>query len=608
MDVLQITHILEKKIDYHDQKYWKENNPEIPDSEYDKLIEKLKEIDPENPRLHKINSYYTDSDTIHHEVPMLSLAKVYSVEELLEWCASIARSENEIFRIEPKFDGWSASYKNRILATRGDGNYGENISSKITLINIVNKHGTQPLKGFNDDFIGEVILTKSNFQKYQQYLRRKTGDPYKTPRSALTGLLSSKEINSNFPSFLSLVDYESFYSTSTFKEMYSLDWKKLIEEYQNWDYPTDGLVIKLYDQEYSKSLGFTAHHPKGQIALKYGNPSGKTEIIGVNWFVGKNNTINPVALLKPVIIHGHEIKKANLHNAKNIIDIDIHIGDEVIVERCGEIIPDIVKVIPGKNRKEICIEKCPICGSDVIYMEPFLYCSNDDCDGSLSKKFTDSCKRLGIENIGQGTINKLIKIGIKDLYDLLTAKQNDFLCLDGFAETSAFNLYNEIYKVRSSEIDDWAFLSSLNINGIGKSISQSIMSVTTLQNLRQMEPEEIIKIPMIGSERSDELYIELDSMSEYIDSLLSILKIKQTFGQIKNSKGSICFTGKMDKPRSYYEDLATKNGYTPSDRVGSDLTYLVCQDVSSTKGKMTKARKLGIKIITIQEFLNLISK
>jgi DNA ligase (NAD+) len=140
----------------------------------------------------------------------------------------------------------------------------------------------------------------------------------------------------------------------------------------------------------------------------------------------------------------------------------IHIGDNVIIERCGEIIPDIVKVIPGKNRKPITIDMCPDCSSPVRYEEPFMYCTNKDCTGSLTKRLTDSCWRLGIENIGESTVSKLIEIGIQDIVDIIDVTESELLQLPGFGETSAKNLFNEIQKVINRPVEDWRILAALN--------------------------------------------------------------------------------------------------------------------------------------------------
>ena len=596
---------LENLIKYHDNLYWKQNNPSISDQEYDLLVQELKLLDPNNQLLQKLHSPINNSKKVEHDESMLSLDKVYSIEDLLIWAEKISRTQNELFSIEPKFDGWSGQYTNQILYTRGDDGLGQNISDKIPIIKIERNETLTSLKNHKNNERGEIIIKKSTFSEIQNKIKRKDGQLYKTERSILAGLLRTKETPIQFAEILTFVPYDSYSIAFTLSEMKSLNWSELINNIKNSDYPTDGLVIKLKDLEYSNSLGVTAHHPRGQIALKYGNPIGTSKLLNVEWFVGKNNTLNPVAIIEPCVIAGHTITKANLHNAQNIIDININIGDQIVVERCGEIIPQITKVIPGDNRKPILITNCPQCGSSIKFETPFLYCENPDCSGALSKKLTDTCWRLGIENIGQSTVNKLINIGIEDIIDILNITLQELYELDRFGIKSASNLYDEIQKVKNTPIEEWRILSSLNINGIGDTLSKELLSNRKLSDLRTMDLLDLEKLPMIGQIRAHDLYLGLDDNSQLLDTLYEILQVKTTTP--KNlTKGKVCFTGKMPNERSYYENLAESKGYTPTNSVTSDLKYLICQDITSTKGKMNKARSLGVQIIPLTDFLKLL--
>ena len=599
-------HQLENEIRFHDQLYWDESNPGISDEDYDKLIQELKLLDPNNSLISKVSSSSTYGQKVKHEEAMLSLDKVYSIEDLLLWAEKISRNNNELFSIQPKFDGWSGQYTNQTLYTRGDDGLGQNISDKLGIIRLELDSGNyKSLKGHLDDERGEIIMKKSTFEKCQSKIKRKDGQLYKTERSILAGLLRTKE-TPPIGEILTFVSYNLYGMPFSLDEMKKLDWKVLIDNIKNSDYPTDGLVIKLDDNIYSNSLGVTAHHPRGQIALKYGNPIGTSELIKVDWFVGKNNTLNPVGIIKPCIIAGHTITKVNLHNAQNIIDININIGDQVIIERCGEIIPHVTKVIPSENRVPISINNCPQCGSTIKFETPFLYCTNSDCGGALSKKLTDSCWRLGIENIGQATIDKMIDNGIENIIDILNITLQELFDLDRFGIKSATNLYDEIQKLKNNNIEEWRILSCLNLPGIGDSISKDLLSKFDLNTLRKMDLLDLEKVSMIGPVRAHELYLGLDDNSDIIDELLNILKVEHT--KIENHKGKICFTGKMPNERSYYEKLAEKCGFKAVNTVTSDLTYLVCQDISSTKGKMKKAQSLGVKILPLVEFIKLIGE
>ena len=597
---------LEDQIKYHDGLYWDKNDPQISDPEYDMLVEELRRLNPNSPVLNKVHSPSLNRRKYKHPKPMLSLSKAYSPQEVLDWAVKIARNDNEQFSLEPKLDGWSGRFHERILATRGDGEVGDNISDKIPLINVISSIYNGPLQECPNNMIGEIIFTKSSFQMNFKKIVRKDGRHYKTERSALAGLLSPKDTDLSLGKLLTFVSYDLFKSIKTLGELRTFDWSEFVKQVQSWDYPTDGLVIKLVDEEYSHSLGYTSHHPRGQIAMKYGNPSGETKLVGVEWAVGKNNTINPIAQLDPVIIAGHEITRANLHNAKRIMDLGLHIGDSVIIERCGEIIPDVVKVIPGNERKPIVVNQCPVCESKLVYNEPFLYCSNVDCGGSLMQRLAYSLDVLGVKNIGKSTVDKMIDIGCEDLYDILQLTERDMLQLDGFAETSARNAYNELQLVLNNPIEDFKVLASINIKGIGKSMSKKLLKKAPLDQLRKLSPEDLSSFPNIGEIRAWEIYDDLKAKSELLDKLLGLFNVIESFGQTAETRGKVCFTGKMPQKRTYYADIAEKAGFEVSNSVTSSLDYLVCQDPSSTKGKMQKARNLGVKVIHLNDFLNMV--
>ena len=586
-----------KEIEKHNYLYWVLNKPEISDESYDKLIETLRTIDMNHPLVNYIGTdELNNKSTILHPEPMLSLNKAYTTEELYGWALKVARDPEELFKIEPKFDGWAARFDGINLVTRGDGIEGELLNDKIPIIQVRSAHKLIPLSKWKDPIIGEIILTKSQFIKLNS--------KYKTPRSALSGILSSDNLIYNFPC-LELVMYDAFTSNLVvpLQGLKTFNFELSQQQLKNWDYPTDGLVIKLVDELYSKTLGNTSHHPRGQIALKPKNPSAMSKIKNIEWFVGKKNTLTPVAIIEPVYILGHSIQKASLHNYNELRRLDIHIGDTVLIERCGEIIPQIKKSFPGENRIEVIINGCPSCDGGVYQDGLFLYCDNPDCDGSLAKRLVDSCKRIGLEEIGPGIIDKLIDYGIENLIDIFELEKEDISQLPNFKEKSINNLYNEIQRVKNSSIEDWRILSSLNIPNIGKTISKKLLQNYTINELRAMMNFQLEEIELIGPKRAYDLYNGLisDKVLEYMLENFDIINSK-TLNKSKSI--SVCFTGKMPEVRSYYEKLAEQKGMIPTNTITKDLDLLVAADINDTRGKLTKARKLGIKIISLEEFLN----
>ena len=569
-------------IKYHNDLYWNQNNSEISDIEYDKLIEKLRKLSPNNKLLDEFT--INTSLKIKHKIPMLSLNKVYSIEKILEWCRKVARDKNEEFLIQLKLDGCGADYSNGILSTRGDGHVGENITNKLPIIKILSK---------NDNIRGEIVFTKSEFDKYKIL---KKNEKVKTSRNTCSGILHRNDIDTSFGKILTLVPFNFISKRVKLNELEKFtesNWKELIEVFQNSEFPADGIVFKLVDTGYSNSLGNTSHHPHGQMALKFTNPTEKSILREVIWQVGKRK-LTPVGKIDPVMIGGVLISNVNLHNYKYILDKDIHINDMLVIERSGDVIPNVQKVIYAtRDRKEIKLDYCPICNCPIDYRKPELYCTNGSCEGKLLISLYDSVIRLGIENLGKPTIKKLIDLGVCNIIDILKLTIDDIIKLEGFAEISSRNLYNEIQKIIKEGVYDWQILASLNIEGVGVRMSKILLTNKSFNQIQNMTVNEFESIEGIGYKIAIRIYQSIAEKRNYISNLLSTLKIKEK--KTKKSK-TICFTGKLKEKRSYYEAMARSCGYEIVKNVTKDLTVLICSDMNSNSSKIKKAKKLKIEI------------
>lgn len=589
---------LEKEILKHDKLYWELGTREISDPEYDNLVQELKSIEPDHYLVTRINTPRVSSKgKVKHKLPMMSLDKVYSVQELIDWAGKVKRHSKEMYLLEIKYDGWSIELNNNVMSTRGDGLEGDDISNKIIYIRDINGNELDP----NSYIHGETIMMKSTFKKFKNKITRKTGEEYKTERTILQGLLGRDEINPEAIGILTLVPFNHVSIKVPFDNLIRLNWDEIIKNTKNSNYPADGLVLKIADQEYAKSLGATSHHLKSAMALKFGNPTGETVLRGVFFSMGKG-VITPVGEIDPVEVGGVIIDSPNLHNYKTILDKDIHIGDTLIIERCGDVIPDVQKVIPGENRIKIELKNCPVCNAVVIYDDPFLKCTNPNCPGKHIKQLLDAVIRVGIDGLKEATLQKIVKQGSHKLADIFRLEKSKFLELDGFAKKKATKLYNEIQRVKNEGIYEWQLLASLNIPGIGRTLSTKILKDMTLNELRSKQPEDLIKLDNIGPERSLEIYNGLITYSSDIDELLSIINIKGEEIETEYSK-TICFTGTFPEKKSYYENLAKKIGYKPLGKVPKDLTILVCSDPSKNSGKYKLAKKYGIPILSTEEFL-----
>ena len=591
---------LVKLIMHHNEAYWKKGVLEISDERYDELIRALEKVNPDHSLVIAINTPEVASEgKVTHEKAMLSLNKAYSFEDIDSWAKKNKRSDDELYLIEPKYDGISANYANNILATRGNGEVGENISAKLPLIELETADYTGPV---DRAVRGEILIRNDDFKNLYPNISRKNGGTYKNSRNAVGGIMGLLDISDmqRQRAKLTLVDYEMISYSVKYSEL-EKQWPELVEKIENLPYPMDGIVIKLADEAYSEELGNTAHHPRGQIAFKFSGIRKESLLKDVQWSFGKN-CLTPVAEIEPVELGGVTIKHASLHNAQNIIDKDIKVGDRVVIERAGDVIPYIVSSIPGEDRKNVLIDICPNCEESLIRKGPELCCPNPNCSATRLKLLTAAVKNIGIDRLGEPNIQKMMEhlevMTLKDIFDL---SLQDILRLEGFKAKSATNLYNEIANARN--VADFQVLAALNVPNVGANIAKKIMNEYTLDELRKMTDEEMESIDTIGPERSRALHEQLAEQNEFINELTSALNIKQSKGQGGEALPTICFTGKMPEKRSFYESLAERNGYEATSMVSKELSVLVALDPSSGGGKLSKATKLGVEVIALNDWL-----
>ncbi|WP_176011644.1 helix-hairpin-helix domain-containing protein [Victivallis sp. Marseille-Q1083] len=589
---------LAELIEHHNQLYWSRGEPEISDERYDQLLMALRHFNPQHPLLEAVNApAVASSGKVHHPRPMLSLDKAYSLEEVLEWAGKYARSMTEAFLVEPKYDGISARYADGVLATRGDGFDGENISDKLPLIELEAPNYRGPL---DRPARGEIVIRDDDFQQLYSRIVRKGGGHYKNSRNAVAGIMGLKDIApmEQQQAKLTLVDYDLISYSVTFAELAGR-WPELLAEIEALPYPMDGIVIKLADQEYSDSLGDTAHHPRGQIAFKFSGIRRESVIRAIEWSFGKNN-LTPVAEIDPVEIGGVTIQRATLHNVQNILDHDIEVNDQVIVERAGDVIPYIVSATPGEGRYSNIPTHCPSCGALLERRGPELCCVNPDCFESNLQKLAAAVKNIGIEQLGEPTLrNMMTQLHVRKLSDIFRLTAKELLQLEAFGQKKTENLLKEIAAAR--QVPDHQLLAALNIPNVGPNVAKLLLADHTLAELGSMALEELQDIAGIGPERARAIHRTLRDQAGFIAELLECVTVVHA-GKSEN-RPTVCFTGKMPEKRSYYEDLARQHGLAPVDSVTRELSLLVAADPAAAGGKLAKARKLDIKIVSLEDFL-----
>ena len=590
-------------LEHHNRLYWELNAPEISDVRYDEIVRALQKIDPDNPLLSQVHTpSVAGAGKVKHTSPMLSLDKAYSLTELLEWAKKFARSSDEMLFIEPKYDGISASFDGRVLATRGDGEFGEDISDKLPLIELEAPGYTGVL---DRPARGELLIREDDFKTLYSNIRKKDGGYYKNCRNAVAGIMGLKDISHMLAqrAKITLADYSLFRMELPLSQL-EQQWESIKEKLAALPYPQDGIVLKFADETFRRSLGSTVHHPRGEIAYKFTNIQKTTVLQDVEWSSGKN-CLTPVAIFDPIEISGTTITRATLHNAENILSLGVMIGDEITVERAGDVIPHIIASTPGIFRRDPMIENCPQCGTLLLRKGPELCCPNPDCPGTVLQRLTAAVKCFGIDNLGGATLCKLIDHNlVKHVRDLFDLTATDLLKIEGFASKSASNLLKELQKAKN--VNDYQLLASMNIPGIGINIARQLLEERTIDDLRKMTADELSNVPGIGPERAAAICGELNVQANYLDELLAAVNLIHS-GKNTNDHPTVCFTGKMPEKRSFYEKMAVSAGYQPVSDVSKELNLLVAMDPTATGGKLDKAAKYGVKTISLDEFLQQIN-
>jgi DNA ligase (NAD+) len=635
---------LESLINHYDKQYWENGIEEISDDEYESLKTELKGLDPTNSRLTRVNTVKVNSrGKINHPEPMLSLDKLYDSTKLLDWMHKVARSQNEQFIMSPKWDGMAMQqYPNHILATRGKGGLeGEDISDRILLIEIwdaiidkdravFNKDLNFPCHRFlgkqtiqvyplissytNSKKLGELVISKTKFDQYFKSGRilRDDDKPYEAIRNVIAGVMKKDNTDDIPPGLFTFMTYGCYTDILPLKKITT----NILDDFQSFvktlDFETDGIVVKLADEKYGKLLGATSHHPRNAIAYKHANVGKQAVCTSLDLQSGKRK-LTPVAYYEPTEINGALCKKATLHNWKNVIDRDIQVGDTLLIERAGGIIPKVVGSIPNKNnskRLPLVPTVCPGCGGPIKYDEPELYCTNKKCTDIIVQQLVYSVKALGIKNSSEATITQLYdEFNVKTIIDLYELKQDELEKLNGWGERSAEKFIEELKWIKDSTIPDYKIFASLCIEGFGQSTFKRMFLNYEPSELLELDVEILTSIESIGEISAKRFYDYVRSNSQYIDRLLNFFNIglsKSLPTTRQNSIQSICFSGRFSKKKSYYEEIAIGNNLEIAKSVTKNLNILVVADGSQNKpsNKMKKAEKYGIRIITIDEFLD----
>ncbi|MDH5403933.1 MAG: NAD-dependent DNA ligase LigA [Candidatus Heimdallarchaeota archaeon] len=614
---------LSKLILYHKDMYYK-GDTVISDAEYDALEEQLRILDPLNPVLFLVGS--PSKGKIEHNPPMLSCKKAKDMDEVVKWLMKI---ENRPITIGYKVDGLSLSliYNNGNLiqaATRGNGEFGDEETFKIFNIKSIPK--TIPTKE-RINIRGELYMTKSEFERINQNLEQK----YTSPRNLAVGTLKQDQIDEtrelrfmafellgiNFHHRRELLDtlISWNFEIADFKIFDNPTEAELIEEFEkidynreNLDFEIDGVVFKYCQIDDIQEAGSTSSYPNWQIALKFKNKEETTHLKSITWQVGRTGILTPVAELEPVMIAGAMIRRATLHNLEFARLLNIGTGDEVVVERAGDIIPKITKIkTKGENSFEE-IQFCPSCNQKLKKEEINLICENPSCKSIELQKLNYWIRTTDIKGLGLKSLEKLYNstevTKISDLYSPNLTRNKLIKLLGKNGET----IWDSINSSRNIEFH--IFLAGLGIEKLGIEMAKTLSNnFLTLEALQNTSIEELMKIEGISTITAN--YI-LDGINNPInlDVLNGDISIKykhdleDTVLSKKGEGKKIYVTGKVSSlTKQQIQQLIEKNGFIFSKNIGKNLDILVYGEIKENNTKLKKAIELNIKTQTWEEFI-----
>jgi DNA ligase (NAD+) len=632
--------------------YYQENREIMPNIEYDRLYDELEALEKEtgvvlsaSPTIHVGYELVGDLPKEAHERTMLSLDKTKDVGALKDWIG------NQTGVLSWKLDGLTIvlTYTKGSLTkavTRGNGEIGEVITNNARVF------ANLPLSiAYQGDLVlrGEAVIRYSDFDKINQEIED-VGARYKNPRNLCSGSvrqLNNKitaERNVNFFAF-SVVKAEGVdFMNSRIAQMEwlkgqgfeAVEYKKVdagdLEESVGWfaehiaenDFPSDGLVLTLDDIAYGESLGATAKFPRDSIAFKWRDEIKETKLLEIEWSASRTGLINPIAIFEPVELEGTTVSRASVHNLSIMEGLELGVGDTIEVYKANMIIPQISENLTRSGNVEI-PGHCPVCESETVVKQEngvkSLYCPNDECPAKHIKSFTHFVSRdaIGIDGLSEATVEKLIDRGlVKEYADIfrIDRYKNEITGMEGFGEKSFQNLLDSVNKARKTTAVRLLF--SLGIPNVGLSNAKNICKYFNYNwdDIQNADYLQLIQINGIGDVMANSYvnFFRDEKNRLIIEDLLREVALEQQTssipadGQILDNL-TFVITGSVEhyKNRNDLKDAIETLGGKTTDSVTSKTDYLINNDNASNSTKNKKAKELGVKIITEQEFLDLIN-
>ena len=666
--VKQYIEDLRKKIHYHNYRYYVLDEPEISDAEYDRLFKELEELESKYPELITPDSPtqrvgakpLAEFGTYEHSIPLLSLNSVLAQSDVRDFdervrkFLGIEKVEVE-YVVEPKIDGLAMElvYENGVLSvgsTRGDGKTGEEITQNLRTIKTI------PLRIFSDadapplpllEVRGEVFMPVSKFKELNEELGARGEKMFANPRNAAAG--SVRQLNPKVTASRPL-DFFAYGVGKAEGKEFSTQWEVLdylrrirfkispvirrFKEFEDvikyheevkerrdeLDYEIDGIVVKVNSIEQQDRLGTISRSPRWAIAYKFPAREEFTRVKDIVVQVGRTGALTPVAVLEPVPIAGVTVSRATLHNEDELRRKDVRIGDTVVVERAGDVIPEVVSVIKSKRtgaEKEFRMpDRCPVCSAEVMKEGPIVRCIGVSCIAQLKEwiKHFASLRALNIEGLGEKVIEQLVdRKMVSDAADLFFLTKRDLLKLERMGDKLAQNILDALEKSKHTTFS--RLINALGIRHVGEHTASLLAdNFGDLESLRHASYDDLISIPEIGPEvaKSILLFFEQGSTKELLDKLeragvsyekKEVELAEETVRKVLEGK-TFVFTGRISMPREEAKSIVERFGGRVASSVSKRTDYVVAGEEAGSK--LERAEKLGVKVIDEEEFREMV--
>jgi len=660
---------------FHEHRYYVLHDPLIADPEYDLLYKELERLEKEDPALIRPDSptqrvareLTAEFPTVKHLVPMLSLENSYNADDLLDFDRKAWEQtglETIEYCVEPKFDGGSISliYENDRLtrgATRGDGIEGDDVTPNVRQIRSLPLHAPLSDHGIQQlEIRGEVLMDKEKFRQYNESLMEEGQPPLANPRNAASGTLRLKDPTQVAKRNLEAIVYHISYFTllpgkstpqslQTHEGSIELLWnlgfrspqgeKRVFKgiqavidychafeaERDALPYEIDGMVIKVNELSLQEKMGMTSHHPRWAIAFKFKARQATTKLLSVDFQVGRTGAVTPVAKLEPVAIGGVTVSSISIHNEEYIREKDLRLGDEVLIERAGDVIPQIVKSLPdarsGKEKKIVFPRQCPVCQHALHKeeAEAVWRCGNWKCPAQSVERMIHFVSKdaMDIRGLGEANIRKFYEAGLlNDIPGIYELNYEKIGAMEGFGKKSVEKLQQSIHASKKQPLH--RLLYGLGIRFVGETTAKTLArQITHLLDLKEKSLEELQQWEDIGPKVGGSIhqFFQEASNIRLLERLGSLGLTLQQEAKTKTTDGSLSgktflFTGTLPTlKRSEAEALAEEKGGQILSGVSAKLNYLVVGEDAGSK--LEKAKKINtIKILNEAEFLELIGK